>query len=744
MTEATTSRFGRYEVLGALPSAEGAETLVAIDQQSGRRVALRIVKIEGLSADALAAFTRELRALGRVRHPGLPTIYDVGSDGKQLYVAEEPVLGTTLDKWLLVKKRSWREIGRVFVSISSAVSAIHGAGLVCRGLTDTSVLITKDGRVVVNDVGLHRPRGVAEPPPNTPEERAERPGDALTDQLALTSMLFRALFGGSPFRTSDDGRPTFELVDTANAVPSIPASLRALLDQGLAREPSQRFASLSMLAFALHGIVERRRHAPRMIAAAAAAAVLATSTGSVFGAWVRGGTPFASIVERLADECRVVEPTFEGVWTPEREEEVRRALWRSAGPEASAVWVEVRRHLDTWTKTWSSTRLGACTPTRDATGESLLEAQRTVRCLQQARARLVTLLDSVPELGPRRTLIAARSLGDPGTCPSNTAGEWLEYIRSGRLEQSVPEPTAQELRGVYSWAEGTLEPAIVALEEAIAKHPEGAADVPLAVALGNLGFLRAEAGRLDDAQAALRRAIRMRERLGAPDTVELASLWFDLGTVLGRKGATVDALAAHRRALDIIEAKLGPETLEAAESLRAIARLERDAARSDESVASYRRALSIRRAALGEDSGEVAVSNVELGWALLAAGLPGEATERFTVAEHVAQAVTGRPSLLVARAMEGRGVADLARGQASKAAAVLEEALALLERTGSDPAYTARLHYQLSRALGAGGGDRERARRLALTAQERLGKPDSPEGRLISAWLAELEGVKKP
>jgi tetratricopeptide (TPR) repeat protein len=312
------------------------------------------------------------------------------------------------------------------------------------------------------------------------------------------------------------------------------------------------------------------------------------------------------------------------------------------------------------------------------------------------------------------------------------------------VEKGVPEPAAQELRGVYGWADGNLETAIAALEDAIAKRPEDAADAPLAVALGNLGYLRAEAGRLEDAQVALRRAIRVRERLGPADTVELASLWFDLGTVLGRKGATVEALAAHRRALDTIEAKIGPETLEAGESLRAIGRLERDALRFDESVASYRRALSIRRAALGEDSGEVAVSNVELGWSLLAAGLSGEATERFTLAEHVAQTVVGRPSLLVARAMEGRGVADLARGQASKAVVVLEEALMLLERTGSDPAYIARLNYQLSRALAASGGDRERARRLALTAQERLGKPDSTEGRSIAAWLAELEGVKKP
>ncbi len=752
VTGATASRFGRYEVLGALPSAtpprEGAEVLIAVDQQTGRKVALRIVPIGGLTHEGLSFFSRELKALARVRHGSIPAIFDVGADPSQLYIAEELVAGMPLDAWLAARKRPWRDIARVFVSVAGALAAVHGAGLVCRELKAGGILVTKDKRVFVTDLGLHAPRSAspagAAAAAGSPEEAAERPGDARTDQLALCALLFASLFGRSAFKPSDSGGPTWEVVDTANATPAIPTALRSLLERGLARDPAARFPAMALLGTSLHGIVERRRHAPRLVAAALSAALLSLSTGAVVGAWVRSGTPFASIVERLKDECDRVEPTLDGVWDASRDSELRRTLWRSAGPDASLPWLTARRHLDLWAARWKAARLRACTPTPFSTGQSLFDAQQDIRCLGQSRAQLVALLDAVPELGPRRAMIAAHSLADPEACPAQPTTAWLDGIRRAATDASAAKGVELPLRAAYAWSDGNLTASIEHLERAVALRTEDAADEELARTLGNLGYLRGEAGQLDQAVAVLRRAISVRERLGQLDTLDTAQLWHDLGTVLGRRGATVDALAAHQKSLDIEVARLGAESLEAAASLSAVARLERDAQRYEESVNDYRRALSIRRALLGEDSGEVVVSNIELGWALIAAGKPGEAAERFVIAEHVGQRVVGRASRVVARALEGRGVADIARGQAAKAIPALEEALATLERTGSDAGQIARTRWHLATALMAAGTDRERAKRLVLAVRDRLldeGHADSAEARAVNGWLAALEGT---
>lgn len=743
VTGATASRFGRYEVLGAFPGREGSDTFVAFDERHGRKVTLRIISIQGLGPEALASFSRQLKAFAKVRHPSLPTVYDMGTEGTELYIAEEAAVGLPLDAWLQARRRSWRDIARVFVSVAGAVAAIHGAGLVCRHLRSADIVVTKDLRVTLVDAGLHAPRATGAGF-GSAEEASERPGDSRTDQLAMCNLLHAALFRTSAFAVSPSGAPTFELVDTTNLSPTIPPTLRDLLDRGLARDPAARFPAMVHLASTLHSIVERRRHAPRLIGAALAVAVLSVSTGAVVGAWVRGGTPFASIVEQLNHACDQVEPTFVGVWGPQREAELRRTLWRSNGPDASLAWLTVRRHLDTWTAKWQTLRRETCEPRRGASGGALLTAQRTIGCLADARAQLVAFLDEVPELGPRRAVLGAYALSDPGVCPSLTTALWIDGIRKGAIDPGTPNRDDLGLRAVFQWADGASDAAISDLEQAIAAQPEDAANEQLAVNLGNLGRLRAEAGKVDEAQAVLRRAIGVRERLGHQDDIATAQLWHDLGTVLGRRQQTVDSLAAHQRALDIEAPKLGAESLEAAATLRAVARLQRDAGRYEESLNNYRRALAIRRAELGEESGEVAVSNIELGWALIAAGKAGEAVDRFVIAEHVGQRVTGRVSRLVARALEGRGVSDVGRGQAAKAIPLLEEALATLQRTGSDAGQISRTQFHLATALLAAGADPARARRLATGVRDRMldeGQADTAEGRAVSAWLSRLEGT---
>ena len=730
--EPEAERFGRYEVLGPIGRAGVWSGRAAVDPQNGQQVSIWTLAVAGVPEAITALILRDAQALTRVRHTSLASTYDAGRVGDTLYVAQEPFTGMPLSAWLSAKRRSWREITRVFVSLGAAVGSLHAAGVLCRDPTLNKIYIDPDRRAVLIDIGLAR--RLPEAPPletPTPEEAAGKPREPRSDQFAFSVLLHQALYGFSPYGKD------WTRADTAQAR-TVPAPLAAFLDRGLSIAPEDRFPSIVQWVSSLHGLVAHRPEAPRVAVAALFLALLAASAGAVIGAWAKAGTPFASMTRMLTVECRNVERSFEGTWDRRRQDEIGRALWRSSGADAGPSWTSARREISAWVARWGKVYDQACLDAGARSGSKLTADSHMIECLAQSRKRLEALLEGAPELGARRTLVAAAQLGPPEVCPAGTAGVWLESVRRGLPADATP--TSLEARAAIDWSDGVLPSAIAALEAVVAIHPEDTADEAFATALANLGRLRAEAGLLEPAQAVVTHAMKVRERVSGPDDISTAALWHDLGVLAARRGAAPEAMLAHRRALGIRERAVGPVSLEVASSLRAIGLLERDAQRLEEAVESLRRALMITEASVGEESGEAVVASIELGWALLDAQKAGEASERFTIAEKTAQRLVGRASPLVVRALEGRGVADLALGAPAKAVIALDEAVFMLESSGGGADQLARTKFHLAVALLAEGKDRPRAMRLAAAARDRLIDGSDPAmAEVVTAWLARAE-----
>ncbi len=154
------TQVGRYVVLQQLGFGGMGAVYAAYDAELDRRVALKFLRHRTTQADAeewRARMMREAKAMARLSHPNVVTIYDVGlaNDGR-VFLAIEVVDGGTLEEWLEAAPRSWREVVRILCEAGEGLAAAHAAGMIHRDFKLANVLFGKDGRPRVTDFGLAR------------------------------------------------------------------------------------------------------------------------------------------------------------------------------------------------------------------------------------------------------------------------------------------------------------------------------------------------------------------------------------------------------------------------------------------------------------------------------------------------------------------------------------------------------------------------------------------------------------
>ena len=266
------AKINRYVVEHELGRGGMGVVLAAYDPELHRPVAMKLVRPEQNDPEGRARLLREARAMARVAHPNVVTVFDVGEgpDG-QVFVAMELVDGMSLRATLHTPRPLAKTLD-LFVQAAKGLAAAHAVGLVHRDFKPDNVLVGRDGRVRVTDFGLVRglgdggeaPLTLAKGTPLTatgallgtpaymaPEQHVGAPADARADQYAFGIALFEALVGVRPF-------PTASLAATSDAklkeqrLPwpassPVPAEIRAAVDRALARDPDKRHPSMNDL-----------------------------------------------------------------------------------------------------------------------------------------------------------------------------------------------------------------------------------------------------------------------------------------------------------------------------------------------------------------------------------------------------------------------------------------------------------------------------------------------------------------
>jgi len=245
------------------------------------------------------------------------------------------------------------------------------------------------------------------------------------------------------------------------------------------------------------------------------------------------------------------------------------------------------------------------------------------------------------------------------------------------------------------------------------------------------GLLALNVGRLDDAAAALDRALTARVAI-VGDDVEVARTLSALGHVARLRGDLAGARAHHLRALAIDRAALGDRHVDVARDLHNLGGVLRLAGDLDGAERAYREALAIRTAALGADHADVALVENSLGLVALDRGALAAAEAHLQRALAV---FTARDHFDRAIALANLARVALARGDGAGARARIDEAIAL--DRAQLPAQHERLAANLLVAARAAlaTGDRGQARARVAAAAAAL-----PAG--AAALTAELAEVR--
>ncbi len=298
-------RVGRYELLERLGAGSCGVVYRARDPELGRDVALKVLRpdVQG-DAPASRRLTREAKAMARLSHPNVVTVFDAGVQDEQVFLAMELVDGRNLEDWLTAEPRSLEDVLEMFVQAGRGLAAAHDAGLVHRDFKPANVMVGRDGRARVTDFGLAQPvlgdRSAAQssessvgeiashfatmthtgsfggtPAFMAPEIFRGRTADARSDQYSFCVALYRSLYGQSPTPIGDVRELVTAVMKGDLRWPQgtgVSRSVEALLRRGLALSSDHRFPSMTVLVAALAS--ERQARRPRNRASARTLALI--------------------------------------------------------------------------------------------------------------------------------------------------------------------------------------------------------------------------------------------------------------------------------------------------------------------------------------------------------------------------------------------------------------------------------------------------------------------------------------
>lgn len=648
---------GRYIAVDIIGMGGMGVVYRAHDPQLDRDVAVKVVRRERLGEGGEARLLREARAMARVTHPNVVTVFDVMPCDEGLVFVMELVEGTDLRGWLVGSKSAPDAVLDAFVAAGRGLAAVHDAGMTHRDFKPANVLIAHDGRIMVTDFGLALGRGpqdtmssgpigigavdadvndslggavasesltetglvMGTPAYMAPEQLQGAATEPASDQYAFCVALWEGLCGRRPF----DGRvkrvSARKVVPPWPAPPGVPLAVGRVIRRGLSASIEGRFESMPALLEALSRARGQRR--ARWVGLVGATLVVGAATG-----WALQTDP--------ATGCRAGTQPIQAVWDQTRATAVEAGFARVDPILGPDIGGHIHRALDDYVQDWTATQAAACAVAA-ASEQSRGDRERQLECLADRRRALAGV---IAVLASADTGVVRRAVGLVARLPDVRRCGDVEVLRVGVA------PLA---------------------DEAVAGQVDS-----LRLTLSTVDAL-ADAAHYDEALTELGDSVGRAETVGFAPV--LAEALFARARISRAKSAPEASVVDLQRAVEVaVEARADAVAAKAAALLAFV--LASDLHRAAEALPYGRQALSLAQRV--DPDGQIeATAHSSLGTAYAVGSDPESAEEHFTRSIAISERLGNR--LGAATTREGLAALHVERGEFDTAIALIEANVAV-------------------------------------------------------------------
>ena len=253
---------GRYEVRQRIGQGGMGALFLALDPAIDRLVALKLLRLD--NEETRARFLREARSAGRLQHPHIVTVYDVGEHQGQPFIAMEYVKGETLGE-VIGRRAPLSIVGKLTLmeDLCAGLDYAHNEGLIHRDIKPANLMVTKgtDGLKIL-DFGIARGSGdsgltemgtmIGTPNYMSPEQASGKTVDQRSDIFAVGAVIYETLayrqaFPGKKWQVVlpsilNQSPAPLKQIDT-----SLDPRLSDIVGKALARDPAERYQDLRAL-----------------------------------------------------------------------------------------------------------------------------------------------------------------------------------------------------------------------------------------------------------------------------------------------------------------------------------------------------------------------------------------------------------------------------------------------------------------------------------------------------------------
>ncbi len=255
----TKPTIGRYEITKELGRGAMGTVYLGKDPKINREVAIKTLRYGEIDSKQIEEmkkrFFREAESAGRLSHPNVVTIYDIGEDNDLAYIAMELLDGVDLTKYC--RKNNLlpiRDVVTIVSSVADALDYAHSRGVFHGDLKPANIMALKSRYVKVTDFGIARvvtsktPTGAV---PGTssymsPEQIAGQDVDGRSDLFSLGAVFYELLTGEKPFQGGSSDAIKFNITNSSpipvkDLAPNIPEPYVAAIDKLLAKDREARY-----------------------------------------------------------------------------------------------------------------------------------------------------------------------------------------------------------------------------------------------------------------------------------------------------------------------------------------------------------------------------------------------------------------------------------------------------------------------------------------------------------------------